>query len=304
MFSAALKLPKNLAEEDVAILADGLDDLSESCAAIREDHKKDTPWVVRWFMSEKPEQQELTARITLLAHVHDIADVEIVANDWTIEPLADKNWLEESYKGFQPFSAGPFYIYGSHNENEAAADQISLQIDAATAFGSGEHGTTAGCLQAMTQLEEQGVCPWNVLDMGTGSGILAVAAWKLWKTMILAVDIDEESVIVAARHRDMNNVPADKTGMVCHAGDGFRTSNVQKTKPFDLIIANILAGPVIEMSDDLKAVCDDNAYIILSGMLNEQAEDVLSVYEAIDFELIKRIDLDGWTTLTLRKLSL
>ena len=178
--------------------------------------------------------------------------------------------------------------------------QIGLQIDAATAFGSGEHGTTAGCLRAMLDLKDSGVCPWNVLDMGTGSGILALAAYKLWKTPVLGVDNDAEATRVSGHHRDVNTVPGNATGVIFETGDGFATDIVQTRKPFDLIIANILAGPLKEMAGDLKAVSDENGIVILSGILNTQAQSVLDVYGALGLILTKRYDIDKWSTLVLR----
>ena len=151
----------------------------------------------------------------------------------------------------------------------------------------------------MLDLKDSGICPWNVLDMGTGSGILAIAAWKLWKTPVLAIDNDQEAVRVACHHRDINHVPEDQTGMVCEAGDGFAAKPVQDKKPFDLIIANILAGPLKDMAGDLKTVNDENGYVILSGILNTQAEEVLSVYKNHGFKLVKIYEHGDWSTLVL-----
>lgn len=300
MYSARIKLPAHFTETQVASLSGAFEGRAVAVTALRAHHKKDTEWELEWIMESPMADADMTARLLLQGAIYDL-ELDVAANDWQVDKLPeDTDWLSESYKQFPAFEIGPFFIYGGHYEGSVPADKMGLQIDAATAFGSGEHATTEGCLNAMVALEEQGVCPWNVLDMGTGSGILAVAAWKLWKTMILAVDIEEEAVIVAARHRDLNKVPGDAAGMICAAGDGFRTKDVQKKKPFDLIIANILAGPLIEMAHDLKGVSDENGFVILSGMLSEQADSVLSVYEAEDFTLHTREDIDGWATLVLR----
>lgn len=178
-----------------------------------------------------------------------------------------------------------------------------MQIDAATAFGSGEHGTTKGCLLALLDLKESGVCPWNVLDMGTGSGILGIAAWKLWKTPVLAVDNDEEAMRVACHHRELNGISSGDTGMICKTGDGFRTKAVQEKKPFDLIIANILAVVLRELAGELKECSDKNGFIILSGILNIQAQEVLDAYEPLGFVLKNRFDIDEWSTLVLQNTS-
>lgn len=227
----------------------------------------------------------------------------IQPGDWSAEEIPDTDWLAASYKQFPAFEVGPFFIYGSHHDGKIPDDKIGLQIDAATAFGSGEHGTTKGCLLAMLDLKESGVCPWNVLDIGTGSGILGIGAWKLWKTPVLATDNDAEAVRVAAHHRDLNHVPADNTGMACVTAEGFAAAEIQAKKPFDLIIANILAVVLRELAGELKACCDKNGFIILSGILNNQAREVLDVYEPLGFALKNRLDIGEWSTLVLQNTS-
>ena len=249
---------------------------------------------MEWIAPAPPDEAAIVAKIRDW-------NSTIKSSGFLVEKIPDDvDWREKAYRAFPPFSVGPFFIYGSHFENPVPNGQLGLKIDAATAFGSGEHGTTKGCLRAMLDLKGKGACPWNTLDMGSGSGILAIAAWKLWKSPVLAIDNDEEATIVAMRHRDMNAVPSDSKGMLCDTGDGFHAPIVQQKKPFDLIIANILAPTLKEMVADLKTVSDENGYVILSGILTEQAADVFTVYQAIGFELIKREDIGEWSTLTLR----
>ena len=152
---------------------------------------------------------------------------------------------------------------------------------------------------AMLDLKEQGACPWNVLDMGTGSGILAIGAWKLWKTPVLAVDNDPECVRVTEHHREINKVPQGKTDMISVVGDGFVTPEVLEKKPFDLVIANILAGPLKDMAADLIAVSDENGFVILSGILNEQACSVIEAYKKLNLK--NKYEVGDWTTLVLQK---
>ena len=299
MHAARITLPSHLSEEQITALGSAFEEESVALSAIRIDHKKDTDWALEWIFEIPPPADDMTARLLLQAAAYNL-DLPVSANNWQIGEIPDKDWLAESYKQFPAFEIGPFFIYGGHYDGDIPADKTGLQIDAATAFGSGEHGTTEGCLTAMVDLEAQGICPWNILDMGTGSGILAIAAWKLWKTMILGVDIEDEAIKVTQRHRDLNNVPCDSTGLTCETGDGFRAKSVKTRAPFDLIIANILAGPLIEMAHDLAKVSDENGFVILSGMLNEQADSVLSVYEAEEFKLLKRYEIEGWTTLVLQ----
>lgn len=296
MFTARLILPAQLSQSDIDIFADALGDIEHAFTGLRAENHDKSPWALEWITEDKQDPAALSKRLGILADVHSI-DLEITANDWAIDPVPDIDWLEHSYQQFPPFSVGPFFIYGSHYDGDVPRAQMGLQIDAATAFGSGEHGTTKGCLQAMLELKSQGVCPWNVLDMGTGSGILAIAAWKLWKTPVLAVDNDEESVRVTERHRESNKVPDGAANLTSAHGDGFASDITQKKKPYELVIANILAGPLKEMAGDLKPVVDDNGYVILSGILTEQAQSVIDVYEAVDLTLRKRYEIGEWSTL-------
>ncbi len=299
MFKTSLHLPAHITTIEAAILGDSVSDLCSAHSALRAENTQSAPWVLEWLFPKQIDPQVLKARLLIASDVHNI---DISQNfDFMQEDVPDINWLEYSYMQFPSFSIGPFFIYGSHYEDNVPKEQIGLQIDAATAFGSGEHGTTSGCLQAMIDLKGQGACPWNVLDMGTGSGILAIAAWKLWKTPVLAVDNDPEAVRVAAHHREINNVPESATDIQCVCGDGFATELVQQRKPFDLIIANILPGPLKEMAEALVTCADENGAIVLSGILNEQAEGVLGVYQALGLEHRKTIEIGEWSTLMLRK---
>ncbi len=276
--------------------------MADSVLAIsvfREERRDDADWVIEWLVEDQPEAGEFVSRLSLQQAVFDLPDIPLTTSDILVEKTPDENWLEKTYQEFAPFSVGPFYIYGSHYEGDVPEEQTGLQIDATTAFGSGEHGTTKGCLQAMLELDAKGVCPWNILDMGTGSGILALAAWKLWKAPVLAVDNDDESVRVTERHADMNGVKIGKSMLTTGCGDGFKTPIVSEQKPYELIVMNILAGPVIEMAPEAHLVLDDNGYIVLSGMLNDQADLVASAYEGLGLTLSKRYDIGEWTTLVM-----
>lgn len=305
VIALCLRLPEALSrtipEEAALTLAEGFVDDALSCAAGREGRKHTGAWVLEWHFTTPPSIPEAISRLSLQAAIHNLPDLNLKAADFTLHELRDENWLEKTYHAFPPFSVGPFFIYGSHYEGEPPAQQIPLKIDAATAFGSGEHETTKGCLMAMLDLKGKGVCPWNVLDMGTGSGILAIAAWKLWKSPILAVDNDAESVRVTRVHADMNGVSMNKGCLMTACGDGFHTPAVAQQKPYELILMNILAGPVIEMASDAVSVLDENGYIVLSGMLVEQADLVTAAYEGEGLTFKNRYDIGEWSTLVLQK---
>lgn len=300
MYSVRLKLPARLDKSSIEKLSGALYDVAEASVILPKEHKGGNAWVLEWILGRKPDAADLTARIALITTIENIKNIAVSPREWEIKKIANENWLEKTYQRMQPFYVGPFFIHDTHYEGSVPEGQTSLQVEAATAFGSGEHATTKACLQALLHLKDQGLCPWNVLDMGTGSGILAIAAWKLWKTPIMAVDIEAESVRVTKRHMKANGVQESSSAMICAVGNGFHTKGVKARAPFDLIMANILAGPLIEMAEEMKKALDENGTLILSGMLREQTDHVLSVYEALDLTLTKRIDIEEWSTLILR----
>lgn len=220
----------------------------------------------------------------------------------TIELLEHKDWLELSYQSFPPRTLGRFWIYGSHITEAPPAGVWPLMIDAATAFGSGEHPTTAGCLLAIEELHKLGP-KTNILDMGTGSGILAVGAARAWgteagSTRITAIDIDPESIRVTRNHATANNV---LHYMALAAGDGFNTELARAHQPYDLILANILAGPLTEMAPAGAAQLAPGGHVILAGLLETQAEMVLAAWQAQGLKLVSKWQRGEWTILLLQK---
>lgn len=298
MFTVRLKLPIHINNEEVPHFAELFDSAAFSARRVDEDGQNDhtAALMVEWICEAEPNLDHAAAGFKIIAQACGLE----IEPDFSVEQTPDRDWLSYSYQKFPAFDVGPFFIYGSHHDGDVPDAQMGLQIDAATAFGSGEHGTTAGCLEAMVWLKDQGMCPWHVLDMGTGSGILAVAAWKLWKTPVLAVDNDAEAVRVAEHHRVLNGIPDGKMNILTAVGDGFAAEIVQQRKPYELVIANILADPLKEMAADLAACVDDGGRVLLSGILNEQANGVQSVYGAQGLKVIKTIQLDGWTSFVLR----
>lgn len=303
MHTIRFHIHKDLPNDLAFSLAEALIDIAIASSALREDRKHTRPWILEWLVEEPLEKQEIMSRLLVHMAAHNISDIDVKIDNIEISETPDENWLEKSYQEFKPFSIGPFFIYGSHYKEDLPEAQIGLQVDAATAFGSGEHETTNGCMQAMLDLKGKGACPWNILDMGTGSGILALAAWKLWKSPILAVDNDPECIRVTKRHAAMNDVAISKSAMSCECGDGFKSPSVSKQKPYELILANILAGPVIEMAPELVNVLDDNGYCVLSGMLVEQSNLVISAYEGEGLTFKKQYNIGEWSTVIMQKLS-
>jgi ribosomal protein L11 methyltransferase len=300
LYRAQIKLKPSLQESDIQKFSEALSEGALQTAARRESHNSQAHWIFECYGAEELQGPALTAQLHATAAGQGLGDLDISKNDWIIEKIPETDWLAQSYKSFPPFTIGPFYIHGAHMTEAAPTGYIDLQIEAATAFGSGEHGTTRGCIEALLYLKDEGVCPWNVLDMGTGSGILAIAAWKLWKTPVLAIDNDPEAIRVAARHCVANAIPA-QGGIECETGEGFAAGVAQQKKPFDLIIANILAATLKEMASQLRAAADENGHAILSGILNEQAASVLEAYVAHGFAPVKIFEIGEWSTLVLHK---
>lgn len=285
LFTITVALPAGLDEEQAGRFATSLGEDVISTSLLRTNDPFHGPWRLQWLVDGAPDRSDVVAKLALIAVMHGVELPEPA-----IERLPEINWLEHSYQQFPPFTVGPFFVYGSHYEGEKPAGQIPLQIDAATAFGSGEHGTTSGCLILLDQLKRNGFMPGSVLDMGCGSGILSIAARKIWDCPVTAVDIDPESVRVTNNHAAANGV-----SLMAMAGDGFAVVD----SDYDLVIANILPAPLKAMARDVVRCTRPGGRIILSGMLLDQARDVLDVYVALGAKLEQRLDRGEWTALLL-----
>lgn len=214
--------------------------------------------------------------------------------------LESKNWLKDYVIEFAPVEVADFLIYGIHEKETPKTNKIPLQIYAATAFGS-EHPTTRGCLTALSELYHQNnFHPKKVLDMGTGSGILALGAAKLFGTScaITAVDIDEEAVIVAMQNAETNHSDGN---IRAFQSNGYETPEIWQTAPFELIFSNILARPLIEMAPKLYKALSIGGYCILSGFVEEQQDWVINAHTNEGLKLIKCDVIDGWCTALLEK---
>jgi len=266
--------------------------------ALSSSFKKDKDgWYFLWTFDHEPDEAEARARFeTVLSELTLPAES---VEDIYIEELGDRDWLAESYHALPPFAVGGFYIYGSHYTGPKPDDKIPLLIEAATAFGSGEHGTTSRCLLAIEHVKSSGFNPRNILDMGCGSGILAAAAAKLWPDLpVFAADNDPECVRVTNVHLSSNAI----TNVHSYVSEGYDPgSPVWKDAPYDFIIANILAGPLVDMAEEQSRALADGGYLILSGTLKNQAEWVLGAYTPHGLKLAAEFPGDEWMTLLLQK---
>ena len=215
----------------------------------------------------------------------------------TIEPLPATDWLALSYQSFPPRSLGRFWIYGSHVRERPPAGSWPLQIDAATAFGSGEHPTTAGCLHAIETLAKRQRFT-NILDMGTGSGILAIAAARAFRAPVTAVDIDPESIRITRAHAQANGVAPL---LHLQAGNGFKAPLARQRALYDLLLANILAGPLRRMAKAGAAQVAPGGSIVLAGLLETQVALVREAWQRQGCCLVHQDRRGEWTVLTLEK---
>jgi ribosomal protein L11 methyltransferase len=190
---------------------------------------------------------------------------------------------------------GRIVVFGSHARAARRVNDIAIEIEAAEAFGSGHHGTTAGCLAAMLELSRARRFR-NVLDLGAGSGVLAIAAAKLWHARVLATDIDPRAAIIAAGNARINNVAGHVTSI---AATGFRHRAFKERAPFDLIVANILARPLGDLAPALARHLASDGVAILSGLLPHQQREIVAAYRNQDLHLTRATTRDGWLTLML-----
>ncbi len=222
------------------------------------------------------------------------------AKDFVVSELPETDWVAHVRRELAPVEAGRFFVYGSHDADKVPDRVEPLLIEAAMAFGTGHHGTTLGCLKALDRLAGEGFEGHNVVDIGCGTAVLAMAAARIWPDTVLASDIDEVAVDVAQANVAANGLQGRVN---CVEAAGFDHPDLAAKAPFDLVFANILKGPLVALAPEMAEALQPNGYAILSGILNEQADDVIAVYARSGINLISREVIGDWSTLTLCKSS-
>ncbi|KZZ22833.1 ribosomal protein L11 methyltransferase [Sulfitobacter sp. HI0082] len=243
-------------------------------------------WEVGGYFEEAPD----TAALAVLAKA-------MGAKDFTVSELPETDWVAHVRRELAPVEAGRFFVYGSHDADKVPDDCEPLLIEAAMAFGTGHHGTTLGCLRALDRLAGEGFHGKNVVDIGCGTAVLAMAAARIWPEPVLASDIDEVAVEVAQANVDANNLSGR---VACVEAAGFDHPQLAEAAPFDLVFANILKGPLVALAPDMAGALQPAGYAILSGLLNEQADEVIEIYARSGINLVRRESIGDWTTLTLQ----
>jgi len=287
-----------MSEEAVQIIARGPRADAEAAAAaleaepatealtfsiLEEDEDRDV-WRIDAFPNEPDEQAaigEVLAKFPTLRVV--------------TEKLADADWLAMALSGLPPVRAGRFFVYGAHDKGLAPVSTINLRIEAGAAFGTGHHGTTVGCLQAFHDLLKARSFE-RVLDVGCGTGVLAIAAARTGSPIAVGTDIDAPSVRIANENAALNGAQA----RFVHAS-GLNDPLVRNDGPYDLVFANILAPPLVALSQDIKLALKPGGIAILSGLLRTQERRVLAAYMSKGFRLVRRLHRDAWATLVLRR---
>jgi ribosomal protein L11 methyltransferase len=272
--------------EAAAVSLDSDPLLEGATYSILEEDEDKGIWRIDAFPNDADDARGIEARLK----AHDGLTV-------VVEKLADADWLAMSLSGLPPVRAGRFFVYGAHDAGVVPGNTVNLKIDAGAAFGTGHHGTTVGCLIAFDELLKRERFE-RVLDVGCGTGVLAIAAAKTGSKIAVGTDIDQPSVRIANENAKLNMADA----RFVHAF-GLNDRKVRQHGPYDLVFANILAPPLVSLSQDIKNALALGGVAILSGLLRTQERRVSAAYLSRGFILERRIHRDAWSALVLRRVG-
>jgi ribosomal protein L11 methyltransferase len=270
-------------------LLDQLAEVFDASEAVVSAYDGSGGWTVAIHFNDAPNETAVRALVGLAAGPE-------AANALTFETLMAKDWVKASQEGLKPVEAGRFIVHSEHYRTSVRVNRIGIEIGTAFAFGTGHHGTTRGCLLALDHLLKARR-PLRVLDVGTGTGVLAIAAARVLRRPVLASDIDRRAARVARENVRRNRAPS--VTVVHAAGLGMR--QFRDRAPFDLVLANILLSPLQRMATPMAQLLAPGARVVLSGLLTSQASAALATYRQQGLVLERRVVLDGWSTLVLRR---
>lgn len=286
-FTALTTLPGRINASD---LGDALERLTPEPIGVGVFELEDGSglWEVGAYFSEKPDDISLA----LLAAVFQ-------AEEFKISELPQIDWVSKVQRSLKPVVAGRFFVYGSHDSDKVPPNCEPLLIEASMAFGTGHHGTTKGCLLALEQLITDGFKAKNVIDVGCGTAVLAMAAARIFSANVIASDIDSVAHSVAKMNILANGLDRN---IQCFEASGFAHEQIKTKNPFDLIFANILLAPLLAIATDISKYSLSGGYVVLSGILSEQAELVVNKYTGVGFSLSNQIEIGEWVTIIFRKI--
>jgi ribosomal protein L11 methyltransferase len=246
-------------------------------------------WGITVHFAEPPDQDSIRELV-------GIAAGDDVAQHIAFDTVEARDWVKATLEDLVPVPAGRFVVHGSHDRERVPANKLGIEIEAALAFGTGHHGTTRGCLLLLDHVLK-GYFPRRVLDLGTGTGVLAIAAAKTLHGAVLATDIDPASVRVARENARLN-----QTGHLVETirATGFAAPQFAQAGPFDLVLANILANPLRQLATPMARHLAPSALVILSGLLTHQAASVIAAYRARGLVPVRHLRIEGWSSLLLR----
>jgi ribosomal protein L11 methyltransferase len=271
----------------VDLLNESLDDGQAAVAAYE---RPDGRWSISVHFAEPPDQTSIRELVSLAAG-------DDIAQHITFDTVEAKDWVKASLEDLVPVPAGRFIVHGRHDRARIPANRLGIEIEAALAFGTGHHGTTRGCLLLLDSVL-QSHAPRRVLDLGTGTGVLAIAAAKALRRRVLGSDIDPVSVAVARGNARLNGV-GNLFEAIC--ATGFSAPQFAIRRPFDLVLANILANPLRQMATPMAAHLAPSALVILSGLLPHQAQGVIAAYRARGLVLRRHLQIAGWSSLLMQR---
>lgn len=281
LWSIRVRLPAVRPADQVAAVEAALEPMGVALTSFAIDD--DNGWSVEVLCEQRPSGRAVGAALKALG-----------APPATIAYVPPKNWVAETQKLLAPLRIGRFYIHGAHATGKPARGTIPLQIEASVAFGTGRHETTRGCLLALERLARSGRRVRRPLDLGCGSGILALAMSHLWRAPVLAVDADRNAVAVARENMAINRA-ADRVRVI--KSSGFGAQALRRTGPFDLIVANILAGPLCRLSRGFARHLAPGGVAIMSGLMNDQEDQVIAAQRRHGLVLRRRWRRDDWSVL-------
>ena len=242
-------------------------------------------WEVGAYFNDKPNE----ISILILENVFEAAG-------FAISEIPETDWVTKVKRELSPVEAGRFFVFGKHDLKKLPKDRVGLLIEASMAFGTGHHGTTKGCLLALDKLVTMGKKIDEVIDIGCGTAVLAMAVGKVSSSRIIASDVDQVAVEVASANLKANNL---ENCIACLQATGFEDTQIKSNAPFDLIFANILKPPLIDLAPCIRRYLKSGGHAIISGILDVQAREIIEVYRQNKLEVLDRIDIDEWVTLTL-----